>query len=103
MCFLSFSYPSLELIYGLPLATFILKNTNTVINNSSFSENIGSAIILIIYANKLELHFENSVVISGNSAKVGGGIQLLKAKLHLSNGTQILFKNNHAGQYGGAI
>ena len=80
-------------------ATIIIKNTNTVINNSSFLENVGSA----IYANKLELHFENSVVIAGNSATIGGGIQLLKAKLHLSNGTQILFKNNHADQYGGAI
>ena len=80
-------------------STIILKNTNTVINNSSFLENIGSAIC----ANKLQLHFENYVVIADNSAPIGGGIQLLKAKLHLSNGTQILFKNNHAGQYGGAI
>ena len=79
-------------------ATVILKNTNTVVNNSSFLKNIGSA----IYANKLELHFANFTVFAGNTATIGGGIQLSKAKLHLSIDTQVLFKNNHAG-YGGAI
>jgi predicted outer membrane repeat protein len=79
-------------------ATIILKNTNTLINNSSLLKNIGSA----IYANKLELHFANFIVFDSNSAIIGGGIRLSKAKLHLSIGTQILFQNNHAG-YGGAI
>ena len=80
-------------------ATIILKNTRTVINNSSFLKNVGSA----IYANELELHFENFVVIADNTATIGGGIQLLKAKLLVSKGTQIVFKDNHADQFGGAI
>lgn len=79
-------------------ATVILKNINTVISNSSFLKNVGSA----IYANKLELHFANFIVFAGNSATIGGGIQVSKAKFYLSIGTEVLFKNNHAG-YGGAV
>ena len=80
-------------------ATVVIKCTNTFISNSSLSGNIGSA----IYAAESKLHFDNVIVISSNSATVGGGIQLQKAKLFLSMGTRILFKNNHADHYGGAI
>ena len=80
-------------------ATTVLENTNTIISNSSFLNNTGSA----IFATHSKVLLAKSNAFIGNSATNGGGIQLSRAKLLLLGGTKAIFESNHANGYGGAI
>ena len=91
--------PSTNGSYRHADATVVLENTETMITNSSFLNNLGSA----IHISKSELYFSKLILFINNTATEGGGIQLSNAKLHLSSEAKVIFKGNHAFAYGGAV
>lgn len=80
-------------------ATIVFKATNAMISNSTFTNNTGSG----IFADHSEITFANTVVFDSNSAIRGGGLQLSNSQLYLLNETYLIFENNHASAYGGAV
>ena len=80
-------------------ATIVFEAINVIISNSIFASNIGSGIL----ADHSEIIFTNTVFFASNSAMRGGGLQLSDSQLYLLNGTYLIFENNLANEYGGAL
>ena len=80
-------------------ATTVFEDTYVIISNSTFSNNTGSGIL----ADNSKITFTNTVTFASNSAFRGGALQLSNTQLYLLNGTYLIFENNLANEYGGAI
>ena len=71
-----------------------------VVENSSFSNNSGTALMLVSSG----VQFKREIVFTDNSARYGGAIKLCDSSvLYLSNDTRVKFLNNVADLAGGAI
>ena len=80
-------------------ATLVIENSETIIESCSFLHNVGSA----IHAMKSELYFSKHTSFTNNRAFEGGAIKLSTAKIYLTEGTRVIFENNLAYRYGGAV
>ena len=78
--------------YGIPKRSLIL-------NNSTFSNNKGTAVDLIIP----RFHFEGSIQFMNNSATNGAAVYLEEVFILSSHNADIQFINNYAEQNGGAM
>ena len=70
-----------------------------LITNCSFSKNRGTPITA--YQSTFELGGEN--IFRDNTAEIGGGLALFNSTVVFGTGSDILFTNNTAQQFGGAI
>jgi hypothetical protein len=80
-------------------ATTVFEDVYVTISDSTFVNNMGSG----IFADHSAVTFANTVIFASNSAIKGGGLQLSNTKLFLLNGSYLIFDDNLADEYGGAV